>query len=147
MRVRNPTPAESGLCRNRSCCASSSNAAYLFPPKTRSTAKNGLFTGASKGRGAYRAGAGSRLDGGANLGKVLFPPGRSLRGSQSTTGRKHLSSVREQFFKPPYVAVMQSADLRQFNDRPQLRWLNRSGLRCIFLQRQVRAGPIIIIEV
>ena len=37
--------------------------------------------------------------------------------------------------RPPFVAVMQSADLRQFNDRPQLRRLNRSGLRCIFLQR------------
>ena len=65
--------------------------------------KKGLFTGAPKGRRAYRAGAGSRLDGGANRGKLLFPPGRSPRGSQSTTGREHLSSVREQFFKPPAV--------------------------------------------
>ena len=42
---------------------------------------------------------------------------------------------------------MQSADLRQFNDRPQVRRLNRSSLRCIFLQRQVRARPVVMIEV
>ena len=35
------------------------------------------------------------------LGEDPLPRGRSLRGSQSTTGREHLSSVREQFFKPP----------------------------------------------
>ena len=49
--------------------------------------------------------------------------------------------------RPPFVAVMQSANLRQFNDRPQFRRLNQSGLRCIFLQRQVRARLVVIIEV
>jgi len=48
---------------------------------------------------------------------------------------------------PPFVAVMQSADLRQFDDRPPLRRLNRSGLRCILLQRQVRARPVVICEI
>jgi hypothetical protein len=41
-----------------------------------------------RGREGNRRGAGSRFDGGANLGKVLFPPGRSLRGLRSTRGRK-----------------------------------------------------------
>ena len=42
---------------------------------------------------------------------------------------------------------MQATDLRQFDDRPQLRWLNRSGLRRIFIQRQVRAHPVVVIEI
>lgn len=67
----------------------------LSLPKTRSTAKSGLFTGASKGRGTCLAGAGSRFHGRASSRKVLFPARRSLRGSRPTPGRNTpLSSPR-----------------------------------------------------
>jgi hypothetical protein len=67
--------------------------------------------------------------------------------SRLQVGNTSLQSGNNSSSRPPYVAVMQSADLRQFNDRPQLRRLNRSGLGCIFLQRQVSAGPVVVSEI
>lgn len=42
---------------------------------------------------------------------------------------------------------MESADGRQFNDRSQLQRLNGSGFRRIFLQGQVSARRMVVIEI
>ncbi len=96
----------------------------------------------------FLSSAGSGFLGGRNLGNFLFPGA----GVFWNLGRPQSESILPQSesdpsSRPPFVAVMQSADLRQFNDRAQVRQLNRSGLRCIFLQRQVRSRPVVIIEV
>jgi hypothetical protein len=61
---------------------------------------------------------------------------------------EHLSSLRKQFFKPP---ALRSGDAVRpppaVHDRPPLRRLNRSGLRGIFLQREVRARPMLISKI
>lgn len=110
--------------------------AELSLPKTRSNSTSGLFTGASRGRRSRTAGAGStscmavRTRGGSCSHRAgVFPDLGRLQ-----VGKHPLQSENNSSNRPPLVAVMQSADLRQFHDRPQLRLLNRSAVRCIFLQ-------------
>jgi hypothetical protein len=72
-----------------------------------------------------------------------FPPCGHVIGSTSIILLR-LQLKNNSSSRPPFGTVMQSADLRQFNDRPY-RWrLNGSGFWRIFLQRQVRARPMVI---
>ena len=84
-----------------------------------------------------------------DLGEDPVPGGGGVFPDLGRPGSEYtrLQTENDPSSRPPFVAVMQSADLRQFHDRPQLRRLNRSGLRCIFFQRQVRARPVVISEI
>ena len=46
--------------------------------------------------------------------------------------------------RAPLVSMMQSADFRNGDDRSGVWRLDRSVLRAIFLQRQVRPAPMIV---
>lgn len=155
--------------RNVSCLAflrdDSCRSPKLCPPLTSTVSGPGVFVPVPaknsidrKERPIHRGIKGSRdLLSGRGLqiswpceleeGPVPSAPESSRISADSRSEHTPLESANDFSSRPPFIAVMQSTDLRQFNDRPQLRWLNRSGLRCIFLQRQGRARPVVIIEI
>jgi hypothetical protein len=45
------------------------------------------------------------------------------------------------------VAVMQAANFGDRDDHTELRRFDRPSIRCIFVEREVRAGPVIVREV
>jgi hypothetical protein len=46
-----------------------------------------------------------------------------------------------------YVAVVKAADVGQGNDAAVLGWLDSARLGCIFLERKMRQGAVVVVEV
>jgi hypothetical protein len=47
----------------------------------------------------------------------------------------------------PLIMVMETIHFRPLSDRPQIRWLNWSWLRCIHLQRSMRTPIVIVVHI
>jgi hypothetical protein len=67
----------------------------------------------------------------------------------SETSRPHFQRLRVLAVSGAlwFVAVVQSTDLTHRHDWPDFRRLNRSRLRRIFSQRQVRSGSVIVVKI
>ncbi len=107
----------------------------LSLPKTRSTTKSGLFAGGRAGSRRLQKRHRLQIRWRCELAENPVPtePEFSRISVDSRLEDTSHQSEKNSSSRPPFVAVMQSADLRQFDDRPPLRRLNRSVLRCIFL--------------
>ena len=88
-------------------------------PKTQFDHKERLIHRGVKGSKICRAVAGSIFDGRANSGRALFPSGpeSSRISADSRSGDTPLQCESNSPSRPPFVAMMQSADFLQFNDR------------------------------
>src|SRR5206468_10355821 len=91
----------------------------LSLPKTQFDHKERLIPRGVEGSKSCRAVAGSIFDGRANSGRVLFPSGpeSSRMSADSRSGDTPLQCESNSPSRPPFVAMMQSADFLQFNDR------------------------------
>ena len=47
----------------------------------------------------------------------------------------------------PFVAMVKAADFGDLNHRSPVRWLDRPGLGCVPVQRQVRPRSVIVVDV
>jgi hypothetical protein len=48
--------------------------------------------------------------------------------------------------RAPLVAMMKATDLRNTHDGPPFRWLHRSFYGCVFVQGQVTAGVMVVVQ-
>ena len=57
------------------------------------------------------------------------------------------AKLRRESGRPTGVTMMEATDLGKLDDLPVLRWLDRSRLRRILLQRQMRSRTMVVADV
>jgi hypothetical protein len=70
---------------------------------------------------------------------VSFPKIHSIRFDEALG--------RSGYAGQPFIMVMQSANVRELEDRTPIRRVHRSRVRAIHVQRQVRAPTMVVVEV